>query len=153
MLNHKVSTDLNFENFFFSPTCKTRKQAQYHDCGSTNGAVFSQRPGSGPDTGFLIKFSGGEGGRTSDIEFICDPNQGILCVPFSLIPNHLIFCFQVWAICKPNNLLNNTNMNSTSNGQHPLLVPNPPQLVRVLLEGFHIPSNPSQLPPAVHCRV
>mgnify|MGYP002386689193 FL=1 len=41
----------------------------------TNTYFRSQRPGFGADQGFMLKFTGGEGGRLSDIEFICDKTQ------------------------------------------------------------------------------
>jgi hypothetical protein len=54
----------------------TRKIPQFHSCGSTQNVTWSPR-NSGNETGFIIKFIGGEEDRMTNIEFICDETFGI----------------------------------------------------------------------------
>lgn len=54
----------------------TRRIPQYHDCGSSQNVLWLPR-NSGNETGFIIKFMGGEEDRMTDVEFICDETFGI----------------------------------------------------------------------------
>jgi len=54
----------------------SRKVPQFHDLGSLTHPSWSARS-SGPETGFVLLFSGGSEDRTADIEFICNTNAGI----------------------------------------------------------------------------
>jgi len=53
-----------------------RVNPQYHDIGSITTVTWRSRS-NGPQTGFILSFSGGEEDRKGDIEFICDESGGI----------------------------------------------------------------------------
>lgn len=53
-----------------------RKIPQMHDCGSTINPTWTARK-TGPNTGFIILFQGGELGRMTNIEFICNKTIGV----------------------------------------------------------------------------
>jgi len=54
----------------------SRKQAQFHDCGSQSQVTWKAR-GAGANQGFILLFSGGSEDRTADVEFICNQNAGV----------------------------------------------------------------------------
>jgi len=54
----------------------TRAQPEFHDCGSFTAVTWVSRGTGLENLGFVITFAGGEEGRQSDVEFICDPTAG-----------------------------------------------------------------------------
>ncbi|ELR21874.1 uncharacterized protein ACA1_029530 [Acanthamoeba castellanii str. Neff] len=53
----------------------SRIPAEFHDLGNQKTATFSSLPNRPDDAGFTLSYSGGQDGRASKIDFVCDPSK------------------------------------------------------------------------------